>query len=628
MLELMRRKAQSTYIQATIIIIVLVFVFWGVGTNNGPGRNDAATVNDQPISYRDFQQAYERTVEQYRKQFNGSLPESLIKMLNLRQQVMNQLVDRTLLLQGAQEMGLRVSTEEVQMAIQSMGSFQNGNGTFDIRRYKQILAGSRLTPTNFEASIRTDLLTNKVIDALGRFARVTPEEVHRQFVYDYETTTLAYLDFTADEFANKVKINEDGLASFYESRKTNYNTAPQIKLNYLFFGKKDVPPPTEAEVRAYYDQNIDRYKIPERRRARHILVATTDQDSIERRQELHQKVEKILAEAKAGADFGALAKKYSEDKSAEDGGDLGFFVRGRMVPAFEEAAFALKEGEISDIVQTPFGFHIIKLETISYPGQRKFSEVKDEIFAAILAQKGTNYAFANAGAAYEQIILAGSMQKYAEQNNITINNTKFFTQDAAPEKLADKPALLAAAFSLNKGELSSIVEDDNGYSILTIEDRKAPETPPLADVRARVEKGFIEIESRKLAEEAANNLLEAVHKGSSLAAEAAKMGRTVKEATYSRSDQGQTTLPGAVMAKGLELSANAPTIKKVIADGAAFYVASLKERKDPATEDLAAKETELREKLLQEKRTAILNAWLENLKRKAEISINKQLLDQ
>lgn len=627
MLELMRRKAQSSYIQATIVIIILVFVFWGVGSNDGPGRNDAASVNGQSISSSEFQRAYDRTVDQYRKQFNGSLPESLIKMLNLRQQVMNQLVERTLLLQGAQEMGLQVSTDEVRKTIQAMGSFQN-NGTFDVNRYKQILAGSRLNPTSFEASIRTDLLTNKVIDALSRFAQVTPEELKNRFVYDYETTTLNYLTFTADEFTNKVQVSDDALAAFYESRNENYKTAPQTKLNYLFFGKKDVLAPTEAEVQAYYDQHIEEYKIPERRRARHILIKTSEQDNIETREEIHQRVGKILAEAKSGADFAELAKKYSEDKSAEDGGDLGFFVRGRMVPSFEMAAFSMQEGEVSDIVQTPFGFHIIKLETISYPGQHELAEVKDEIIATLTAQSETTYAFKAASKAYEQIILAGSMQKYAQENNATINSTELFARDAAPEELADKSSLLTAAFSLNKGELSSLVEDYSGYSILTIEDRKAPEIPPLADVRAEVEKGFIAVEAQKLAEKAAQNLLKAVQNGSPLATEATKVARTVKEATYSRSEQGETTLPGTVLGKGLELSANAPTPKKIITDNTTFYVISLREKKEPAVEEFAAKETVLREKVLQENQQAMLTAWLDNLKRKAEITLNQQMLDQ
>ena len=627
MLELMRRKAQSPYIQATILIIILVFVFWGVHTGNGPGRNDAATVNDQSISARDFQQAYERTVEQYRKQFNGALPDALVKMLNLRQQVMNQLVERTLLLQGAEKMGLRVSNEEVRTTIQTMGSFQS-NGVFDIKRYKQLLSGSRLTPANFEASIRTDLLTNKVIDALGRFAQVTPVEINNRFVYDYETTTLDYLDFTGSEFTRQVKVAEDALAAFYETHKTEYKTAPQVKINYLFFAKKDAPPPSDEAIKEYYEQHLDQYKVPERRRARHILLKTTVNDNKETRAEIRKKMEKILAEAKSGKDFAELAKNYSQDKSATDGGDLGFFVRGRMVPSFEAVAFSMEEGQISDIVETQLGFHIIKLETISYPGQFSLADKKDEIAAILAAQDNGSHAFQTAGDAYEKIILAGSMQKYAEENKVPLNTTGFFTRDTPMKELTNKPALLAAAFTLNKGELSSLIEDRDGISILTIEDRKEPVVPPLADVKTQVEKDFITAEARKLAEKAAQDTLDAVNNGTPLAKEAAKLARKIKEATYSRSEQPATDLPSLVLEKGLELSVNAPTPRKIITDNDTFYVIVLKERKEPAAEGLADKETELREKLLAENQRAMITAWLENLRRNSKITLNQQFLEQ
>ncbi len=628
MLDLMRRKAQSTYIQATIVIIILVFVFWGVGSNQGPGRNNAATVNGQAITYRDFQQAYERTTNQYRKQFGGSLPESLMKALNLRQQVVSQLVERSLLLQGAQQMGIRVSDEEIRNTIQTMGSFQN-NGTFDVKRYKEILAGSRMTPANFETSIRTDLLTDKVVNALSRFTQVMPDELQDRFTYDYETTTLAYLDFTAKDFTTKVEVQDDALATFYDAHKDNYKTDPQRKLNYLFFSTKDGDAqPTAAEVKTYYDQNLDKYQLPEQRQARHILLRTPPKADDETKNKTRKELEDILAKANNGADFAKLAKEFSQDGSAAKGGDLGFFGRGRMVPAFDQAVFSLKEGEISKIVETQFGFHIIKLEKINPARQQKLAEVTNEITTMLASKNGSAKAFKDAGDAYEQIILAGSLQNYAQKNNITVRSTEFFTRRNAPKTLADKPSLLTAAFSLKKGELSSLVEDHNGYSILYIEDGKEPEVPALDSVRARVEKDFITAEATKLAEKAAQDLLAAVKDGASLQDAAQKQARTAKEVTYSRSDRSKATLPAKAQDKGLELSVNGPTPNKVIADGSSFYVLQLQERKKPEANLLAGKETELREKLLKENRIALLTAWIETLKGKAEISVNPQVLEQ
>ena len=629
MLDLMRRKAQSPYIQATIVIIILVFVFWGVGTNKGPGRNNAATVNGQAITYRDYQQAYERTSNQYRQQLGGTLPESLKKMLNIPQRVINQLVERALLLQGAQQMGLRVSDEEIRKTIQTMGSFQNANGTFDVARYKEVLASSRMTPANFESSIRTDLLTDKVVNALGRFAQVMPDELQNRFILDYETTTLAYIAFSEKDFADKVSVQDDALNAFFESSKNNYMTEPQRQINYLFFSKTDGgSQPADSDIQAYYQQNAEQYNIPEQRHARHILLRTTPEDSDDTKNNTRKQLADILAKAKAGNDFATLAKKYSQDGTAANGGDLGFFGRGRMVPSFEQAVFSLKEGAISNIVETQFGFHIIKLEKITPARQRQLAEVKDEIISKLTAKQGSALAFKAAGAAYEQIILAGSLQKYAQENAIKVNSTSFFTRSKAPKELADKPSLLTAAFSLKKGELSSLVEDHGGYSILYIEDEKKPEVPALASVQKRVEKDFINAEATKLAEKAAQDLLTTLQNNTSLAAEATKLNRTVKTETYSRSERKNTTLPATVLDKGLELSTNTPTPKKIIRDGANFYVIQLQERKEPAGEQLAGKETELQGKLLKENQIALLSAWIETLKGKAEISLNQQLLEQ
>lgn len=253
--------------------------------------------------------------------------------------------------------------------------------------------------------------------------------------------------------------------------------------------------------------------------------------------------------------------------------------------------------------------------------------MKNAIVARLAAKEGGARAFKAAGSAYEQIILAGSLQKYAQENAVKVKSTDFFTRSKAPKDLADKPSLLAAAFSLKKGELSSLVEDHNGYSILFVEDEKMPEVPPLAAVRSRVEKDFVIAEAAKLAEQAAQDLLKALQDGGQLAAEAKKLGRTVATATYSRSERG-TTLPATVLDRGLTLSANAPTPNKVIKDGATSYVMQLQERKAPAAEQLAGKEKELQEKLLKENQLALLAAWIETLKGKAEISINQQLLAQ
>jgi len=628
MLELFRRKAQSPYLQAIIIVIVLVFIFWGVGTNRGPGRNAVATVNDQAIAYQDYQRAYDHTLTRYRDQFGGVLPEPLKKALNIQQQVLNQLIDRTLLLQGAAKMGLRVSDDEVRKTIQTMGSFQN-NGGFDVERYKAILANSRLTPTSFEANIRTDLLTEKVATTIGRFGRVAPDELDKRFTYDYETITIACLTLAAKDFHAKVAVTDQALDDFFAKQNERYKTAPQIKLQYLFFSTTAgaVPPGTEA-IQAYYEQHLDNYFEAEQRRVRHILLRTNPDDSDEKLAATRKRLEDILAQAQAGKDFAALAKKYSEDSSASEGGDLGFFGRGQMIPAFETAAFTLdKPGALSNVVQTQFGFHILQLEATKTAHQRPLAEVKAEISAKLRAEQGSALAFKQANDAYEQIILAGSLAKYAETGNVPVQSTDFFTQQAPPADLAGKQALLSAAFSLKKGELSSLIDDHDGYGILYVTDAKEPEVPALATVREQVRADFVAQEAKRLAGEAAQAALDELRQGTPLAEEAKKLGRDIQHPQpFSRNDRSGVTLPGAVVEQALELQAAAPYPEKVIDTGNELYIIRLLEKAAPATELFAAKEKELRQRLLKENQLALVTAWLQSLKNTAEISLNQELL--
>ncbi|MCJ7603825.1 MAG: SurA N-terminal domain-containing protein, partial [Desulfobulbaceae bacterium] len=377
MLDLLRRKAQSPYLQATVLVIIVVFVFWGVGGNNSGARNAVATVNGEPITLQEFDQAFQRTMDNYRAQFGGNLPKGFIESFNLKKQVVHELIQKSLLLQGGKEMGIHVGNNEIQNAIKEMTVFQK-NGVFDATRYREVLKGSRLTPTKFEAGLQYDLLLTKVGSSLAEFARVTPKELDDRFRFGNSETRLDYAVFKPEKYTGKVNVSDELLAQYFEKNKEKYMTAPQVKIKFLSFMLKDemdkIAVPAE-EIEQYYTSHQEEFGQQEKRRARHILLKTTDQDKQARRAE----IEKILARAKAGEDFSALARQFSEDGSAAQGGDLGFFGRGQLVQTFEDAVFSLQKGGISDIVETPFGFHIIWLEDIQPANITPLAGVKSSI---------------------------------------------------------------------------------------------------------------------------------------------------------------------------------------------------------------------------------------------------------
>jgi peptidyl-prolyl cis-trans isomerase D len=636
MLDLLRNKAQSPFIQGTILIIVLVFVFWGVGSSYRGNLNAVATVNDEAISYEEFQKTYEQIATQYRDQFGGNLPKGLLDNLDLEGQTLDQLIQRTLLRQGAREMGIMVSDLEVQQAVEKMEAFRT-DGIFNVEQYNSILRSSGMTPTSFEESMRNDLITGKVLANLSRFAKLTPLEVDEQFAFVNEEINIEYVAFSSTDFSEKVEPGEEELLSFYEETKDNYQTDPQVKLDFLLFPfDADVKPNiSDEEIETFYRQNFNRYSLPEQRSARHILIKTSEEDSEDILSEKLQRAEQIVQLANSGEDFAELAKQYSEGPSGPRGGDLGSFTRGRMVKAFDDAVFAMNEGEISDIVETQFGFHIIKLEKVDQARIRTLEEVRDEISPILQKQRSSELAFNKATDAYENIILAGSLDKFTQQNNdITLEQTQFFPRKS-PEKsgitggMITEPAFLNAAFSLNKGELSSLIETSKGYAIIFTADKKDPEVALLEDVKDRVKKDYIDDKSQVMAQEAAESMLSALNEEGALdfVTEAAKHDKTPESSGYiTRSGDKDSALPVQVSSKGFELSTVSPYPDEVVAANGKYYVFRITDKKSPASDLLSEKDDDFKNGLLERKKDALLSSWLAHMRGKAEIVINEQFL--
>ncbi|MFW5906404.1 MAG: peptidylprolyl isomerase, partial [Desulfobia sp.] len=247
MLALLRRKAQSPYIQATVVAIIVVFMFWGVGVNQGPGRNDVATVNDEPITYDDYQQTYEQTLDQYRQRFGGSIPEGVKDQLDLKRQVLNRLIHKALLQQGGKKSGLHISNLEVQKTIENMSAFQAG-GSFDRGRYEEVLKNAGLSPTKFEDGIRSDILTNKVTDYVKNFGDISPLEIKKLVDYFLSERQINYAVLKGEDFTDQVEIQEEKLKKYFQDNKNNYKTDPRVKLQYLYFSEEDANGSLEKEL--------------------------------------------------------------------------------------------------------------------------------------------------------------------------------------------------------------------------------------------------------------------------------------------------------------------------------------------------------------------------------------------
>ena len=291
MLQLLRKKAQSTFIQIIVVIIALVFIFWGVGANLNGNRQAALVVNDEEISFEQFQQAYDRAYQRLSDQFGGNVPKGVAETFGIKQQVINQLVQASLLRQGAAEMGIQVSGQEIRQAIESMVQFQE-NDVFSMERYKAVLAANRMAPTKFEKSMGVDRLSEVAAREISNFASTTTDfEIEEIYSQLNEKVALKYVKFSPDQFLDQVTTEGDALKSWFATVQENYKTEPQIKLKYLAFTYDQVGQKIEIDkgkIEEYYQNNTDKYRVPEERHARHILFAASDKDSAQ----IHEEKEK------------------------------------------------------------------------------------------------------------------------------------------------------------------------------------------------------------------------------------------------------------------------------------------------------------------------------------------------
>jgi peptidyl-prolyl cis-trans isomerase D len=275
MLQILRKKAQSTFIQIIVVIIALVFIFWGVGANLDGDRQAALTVNGEQIAFQQFQQAYDRAYQRFSDQFGGNVPKGFAETFGLKQQVINQLIQTELLRQGAEKMGIQVSAREIQKIIEDMAPFQE-NGVFNIERYKAVLAANRMAPTKFEDSMRFDRLSEVAVREISNFANVvTTFEIQEVHSLENEKVALKYVKVSPDRFIDQVTVDDDALKTWFETVKENYKSLPQVKLKYLTFTYDDVGRKIEidkSKIEEYYQTNLTEFQIPERRHARNILL--------------------------------------------------------------------------------------------------------------------------------------------------------------------------------------------------------------------------------------------------------------------------------------------------------------------------------------------------------------------
>jgi peptidyl-prolyl cis-trans isomerase D len=392
MLDRMRRH--QSWLKWILFIVVVAFIFIYVPQFLRPAGQGAmttdtlASVDGRKITVGTYQRVYNNQIQQLRQAYGDQFNDQMIQQLGLPQRLLQQLIDEEAVLSEADRLGIRISDEELRQRILSIPVFQVNGAFVGQARYEQFLRSQRppISPDQFEADVRRQMTTEKMQSLLTGWVQVDPAEVEREYRKRNEKVKLDLAIFTADKFKNTIQPTDAEIKAQFQADPEKYRMPEKRRVKYLAVDSnslKNRVSATQQEIQALYEKNKSMFSTPEQVRASHILLKTEGKDKAA----VKKQAEAVLAKVKAGGDFAALAKEYSEDSSKDKGGDLDYFGRGRMVKEFEDAAFALQVGQTSGLVESQFGFHIIKLTDHKPALTRTFEQVRGQLEDQIKAQK-------------------------------------------------------------------------------------------------------------------------------------------------------------------------------------------------------------------------------------------------
>lgn len=630
MLRLMRKNASSWIIKILLGIVILVFILWGTGSHNDKSANQVALVNDVSISMDEYRDTYYNLLESYRQRFGRSLDDEMIKMLQLKNQAVNNLINKTLILQEAGRLKIQIPDEELTNSVRGINAF-NKNGTFDIQQYRAVLEQNRLTPEAFEANQREVMLVEKMRSFITDNAKVSVEEAYKWYSWDQASMNFDVVLFKPDNYKD-IEPSEDEINDFYEKQKNNYRTDPEIKVRYLPFtpdSYRDKIEISEDEIKEYYETNINDFSSPKTIEARHILFKVDGNAPPEIINQKKEEAIKVLKMAKSNHDFAELAKKYSEGPSKDQGGYLGAFEKGSMVKPFSDKAFSMKTGEISEPVQTRFGWHIIKVEKIN--GESTLSErtAEPEIRSKLIDEKAKTYAYDEAASAYDISLEGDDLIQTAEEKNLQLETTDFFTKNNPAKGIKDQIKFTSAAFNLNVMEISDIIDLSDGYCIMQVIEKTPAAIPELKDVKAEVIPDLVKkIQDAKAAEDA-NTMLAALKKGSSLSEESKKFNMNITTTgLIKRNDSIQGIgYEQNITDAAFKLSSGNTLPDNVLKGQKGYFIIKFNDKKAPAHDGFENEKKKIIENLLRHKKLKIFETWLSQIKESTDIYIEKEFLE-
>jgi peptidyl-prolyl cis-trans isomerase D len=623
-LSLMRKHAKSLFIKVLLGIIVVVFIFFYGYSMTSKDVAKVATVNGEDISSKEYETAYNEIISNLQNQYQSAWNDNLIKSLDLKNRTLESLIEKKLMSQEAKKIGLDITDKEVQDTISNYQAFQSG-GKFDNARYNSLLAQQRMTAQSFESSMSQSLLKQKLVQFLSTFLVVSDQEILDQYTFSNEKTKVSFARFSPDNFRSSTIVDKTMMEKFFGEHKESYRIPAQVKIAYMamspseFSGQVNI---NEEEIKTYYEDNIDSFKEPKSVKASHILFKLAEGATKDEENKVKEKAESILKKARAGEDFAKLAKEYSDDtQTKENGGELGYLQKGQTTETFENAAFNLKKGEISEPIKTSYGYHIIKVEDVKDERVLDFQEAHDTIKNKLISNESKDLADEKLLSIVDQMPADTDLVQYAGKNGIGARTTDYFSTDAPVVFLEGQTKALDMIFSLQNMEMSDVIEINNVFYLVQVIDKKQSSLPKFDEVSTKVEQDYREYLALQKAKAAAEEYLSKLKSGSDWSVLAQTRGITTQTTDFFTRLEFPKELENldGLQKMSFHLNKNDRYPDSILENDTGAFVIRWEDSKGIDQEQYKKEMDSYRNNIISAKQQYIFSSWLERLKKNAEI---------
>src|SRR5215471_19993136 len=636
MIRFLQKSGQTTkYILGGLLLIicasmVITLIPGGLGGEvfgfgGTPGKGVVAKVGGEDVTTDEVRQTARQMLQQQMPQGSSGANTSML-MPFFAQRAAEQLITRQALISEANRIGLRVSQDEVRDELQhgryAATFFPSGNFIGETE-YEDMLQRANLTPAKFEESVGHDILLSKLQALVAGSAGVSDAEVHDLFVKQNTKVKFDYAVLKQDDLKKGLHPTDEELKAYYDAHKASYASSipEKRKVKYALIDtaklEADVKV-TPDDLRAYYDQHRDQYRVPEQVKVSHILIKTPlpgPDGKVDEKgaAEAQHRAEDLLKQLRNGAKMEDLAKKYSEDPgSAKQGGSLGWIGRGQTVPEFEKVAFSLPKGQISDMVKSSYGFHIIRVDDKKDAHMKSLDEVKSEIEPIVKHQKAHQTAQKKAETLLAQARSQGIDAAAAAQDIPVITSDFFAKRDMLPG-LGPSPQFMEAVFAAQEKAPPDMAPTSQGTAVFELLAIKPPATPTFEEIRSRVEDEFKTEQSRTLLTQKAQELSDRAKAGHDLKKAAKELGATMKTSDLVLPD-GQVPDVGSMSGQAsVAFNMKPGEISGPITSGSDAVVLQVLENQQPTDADFAAKRDQIRDSLLQGKQQERFQLFVSNL---------------